>query len=47
MEQLFSVKVFDVEFSPDVYILKYPESKKEVFGNWSVHISVYDCKVNI
>ena len=51
MEVLFSVKIFDVEFSPDLYVLRSPESKKVVFGNWSVRmyvcVCVCDCKVNI
>ena len=36
MEVLFSVKIFDVEFSPDLNVLRSPESKKVVFGNFSV-----------
>ena len=33
---LFSIKFFDVEFSPNPYVLRSPESKKLDFGNWSV-----------
>ena len=33
MEVLFSAKIFDVEFSPDLYVLRSPESKNVVFGN--------------
>ena len=57
MEVLFSVKIFDVEFLPDLYVLKSPESKKVVFRNSSVRmyvrvrvcvcVCVRDCKVNI
>ena len=49
MEVLCSVKIFDVEFSPDLYVLRSPESKNVVFGNWSVrmYVCVCDCKVNI
>ena len=41
MEALFPVKIFDVEFSPDLYVLRSPESKKVVFGNWSA--CMYAC----
>ena len=51
MEVLFSVKIFDVEFSPDIHVLRSPESKKVVFGNWSVRmyvcVCVCDSKVDI
>ena len=51
MEVQFSVKIFDVRFSSDLYILKSPEYKKVVFGNWSVRMcvcmSVCGCKMNI
>ena len=43
MEVLFSVKIFDVEFSPDLYVLRSPESKKVVSGNWSVRMYVCVC----
>ena len=43
MEVLFSVKIFDVEFSPDLYILKSPQFKKVVFGNWSVRMCACVC----
>ena len=43
MEVLFSVKIFDVEFSPVLYVLRSPESKKVVFGNWSVRMYVCVC----
>ena len=43
MEVLFSVKIFDVEFSPDLNVLRSPESKKVVFGNWSVRMYVCPC----
>ena len=51
MEVLFSVKIFDGEFSPDLYVLRSPESKKVVFENWSVRmyvcVCVCDSKVDI
>ena len=38
---LFSVKIFDVEFSPDLYALRSIEYKKVVgFENWSVRAYV-------
>ena len=40
MEALFSVKIFDVEFSLDLYVLRSPETKKVVLGNWSVRMRV-------
>ena len=45
MEVLFSVKIFDVEFSPDLYVFRSPESKKVVFGIWSVrmYVCMYVC----
>ena len=43
LNDLFSVKTFDVEFSPDSYILRSPESKKVVSENLSVRIRVYVC----
>ena len=36
MQVLFSVKTFDVEFLPDLYVLRPPEAKKVVFKNWCV-----------
>ena len=36
----FSVKIFDIEFSADLYILRSPESKKVVLGNWSIRMYV-------
>ena len=30
MDVLFSVKIFDIEFSPDLHVLRSPESKKVV-----------------
>ena len=51
MDVLFSVKIFDIEFSPDLHVLRSPESKKVVFVNWSgrmcVCVCVCDSKVNI
>ena len=49
MEELFSVKIFDAEFLPDLYVLRSPESEKVVFGNWSVrmYVCVCDSKVDI
>ena len=43
MEVLF--KISDVEFSPDLYVLRSPESKKVVFRNWSVrmYVRIYVC----
>ena len=29
MEVLFSVKIFDVEFTPDLYVVRFPESQKK------------------
>ena len=43
MEVLFSVKIFDVEFSPDLYVLRSAESKKVVFRNWSEHMYMCVC----
>ena len=40
MKALFSVKIFNVEFSPDLYVLRTSESKKEVFGNRSARMYV-------
>ena len=40
MEVLFSVKIFDVEFPPDLYVLRSTESKKVVFGQC---VRVYVC----
>ena len=40
MEVLFSVKIFAVEFSPDLCVLRSHESKKVVFGNWSVRMGI-------
>ena len=48
MEVLFSVKIFDVEFSSDLYALRSPESKKIDF--WKLvcaYVSECDSKVNI
>ena len=50
MEVLFSVRIFDVEFSSDLYVLRSPNSKKVAFGNWSVRMYVCvrcDCQLNI
>ena len=47
MEVLFSIKIFDVEFLPDSYVLKSPESKNEEFGNWSVRVCVCDSAMDI
>ena len=33
IEILLSVKIFDDEFSSDLYVLSSPESKKGAFGN--------------
>ena len=41
MEVLFSVKIFDIEYKPDLYVLRSPQSKKVVFGNLSVRL--YAC----
>ena len=46
MEALYLVKTFNIEFSPDVHVLRHPESKKKmVFENWSVptYVCVYKC----
>ena len=43
MEASFSVKISNVEFSPNLYILRSPESKKMVFGNWSVRMYACVC----
>ena len=40
MEVLFSVKILDVDFLPDLYVLRSPETKKVVFENWSVRMYV-------
>ena len=41
MEVLFSVKIFDIEFSPDLHILRFPECKNGDFENWSVRMRVH------
>ena len=41
MEVLFSVKILDIEFSPDLYFLRSPKCKKEVSGNWSLRMYVW------
>ena len=50
-EVLLSVTIFDVEFLPDLYILRSPESKKMLSGNGSQRmylcVFVFDCAVNI
>ena len=33
MKVLFSIKIFNVEFSPELYVLRSTESKKVFFGN--------------
>ena len=43
MKVLFSAKIFEFEFLPDLYLLKYPESKKVTFENWSVHMYLCVC----
>ena len=34
---------FDLEFSPDLHVLRSPESKKVDFRNWSVCVYVCVC----
>ena len=42
MDVLFSVKIFDIEFSPDLHVLRSPESKKT--GFWKLVCAyVYVC----
>ena len=36
MEVLYSVKIFDIEFSPGLYVLMSHELKKMVLENWPV-----------
>ena len=43
MEALFSVKIFNAEFLPDLYILRSTQYKKGVFGNQSVRMYVCAC----
>ena len=43
----FSVKIFDIEFSPDLYVLKSLEPQKVVFENWSKRMYVCDCVSNV
>ena len=33
--KVFSIKIFYIEFLPDLYVLRCPESKKADFENWS------------
>ena len=40
---MFSVKIFDAEFYPDLYALKSPESIKVVLENWSARMCVCMC----
>ena len=40
IEVLLSVKICDIEFSPDLYVLGSFESKKVVFENYSVSVCV-------
>ena len=47
MDVLYLVKIFDAEFSSDLYILRLPELKKVVFENWSVLAYVCNCVGNI
>ena len=42
MDILYSVKNFDVKFPSDLHVLRSPESKKEVFGNWPVRMHVWN-----
>ena len=46
-EILFEIKIFDVEFLPDLYVLRSPGSKKVVYGNWPVCICACDSVVDI
>ena len=39
---LFQAKVFDAELSPDLYVLRYPESK-QCFLEIGVYICMYVC----
>ena len=39
MEILFLIKIFDVEFSSELYVIP-PESKNVVFGKWSERMCV-------
>ena len=43
MKVLFSIKIVDVKFLPDLYVLRSSDSKKVVFGNWSVRMYVCVC----
>ena len=40
MDLSFLVKIFDAEFSLNLYVLRSLESEKVVFGNWSVRMWV-------
>ena len=40
MEALISTEIFDIEFSPELHVLKFVESKKVFFKNLSVRIYV-------
>ena len=38
MEILRLGKIFDIDFSPDLHVFKFPESKNIVSENWSVRM---------
>ena len=40
MEVLLSVKIFDVDFLSDLYVLRSPESKKSDFWKLVLRISI-------
>ena len=42
-ESIVFGQIFDAEFLPDIQVLKSPESKKVVFGNWSARMYVCVC----
>ena len=45
MEVLFLVKIFNIEFFRNLYVLRFSESKNVVYGNRSV--CVCDCVRNV
>ena len=47
MEVFCSVKVFDIKYSPDLYVFRSPESKRMVLENWFVRMYMCDFMGNI
>ena len=47
MEELHSIKIFDIEFLSNLYILRFPESKKVFLLRIYVYVYVCYCLRNI